>query len=306
MPNPELRQMLAKGEVFFAPTVWNPPTARLAHHFGFKALYIPGKGTGIMLGQDEAMTNLTQTVTVADRVLESIRYEAPVIVDALSGFGNSDHVQLTVRQLEGAGVSAIHLGDTDQPARAATQRKAVSIDQFKQRIGQAVKARMNKDFLIIARLDASSANDPAASRVETVKRANAVRAAGADALFLSNMSPQADDLQFYRAQIKDIPLATTTNSGAQWFVDQKGQPLSLDDYKGLGYQLIFYEDVIQPSLLAVHDVYRKVKDTGYLPDVPEGEDEKAHSIMWRVVGMEEKWAVEAVTTEIGNKPIAEH
>jgi len=40
-----------------------------------------------------------------------------------------------------------------------------------------------------------------------------------------------------------------------------------------------------------------VKDTGYLPQVSAEEVEKTRSLSNNLLGLEEKWAIEAATTE---------
>ena len=296
MANPELRKMLARGEVFFAPAVWDPVTARLARHLGFKALYVPGSGTGIAVGEGKSMTTLTQTATVAERALESVANELPMIVDVMSGFGNAVHIQLMVRTLEDAGVSAIHIDDHVYPRHICVpggRHHVVSLEQYQQRVEYAVKARKSRDFFIIARI---SAEGGANARNDAVKRAHAALEVGADAIFIAGMRPQSNDMEYYRSQIADVPMVTVPWSGS-WHTNKEGELLSLEDYRGLGYQLILYQRVIQPTLLAIRDVYQCVKDTGYLPEVPQGQVARIEDLWWNLVGMKEKWAVEAATTE---------
>lgn len=307
MANPGLRRMLERDEVFFAPAVWNPVTARLARHLGFKALYVPGSGTGIAVGESEPMTTLTQIITLAERALEGVGDELPMIVDVMCGFGNPNHVQLTVMSLEDAGVSAIHIQDQVYPSQVPFPGggyQAVSIDKYQQRVEYAVKARKSRDFLIIARNDVNIASERGSNpRNDAVKRAHAALEVGADAIFISGMRPQSDDMEFYRSQVKDVPMVTVPWAGGKWYTNKKGELLSIDDYRSLGYQLILYERVIQPTLLAIRDVYKLVKDTGYLPEVPQEQVERIQALMWNLVGMEEKWEVEAATTESGHKSI---
>ena len=297
MANPELRRMLEQGEVFFAPAVWDCITARLARHLGFKCLYVPGSGTGIAIGESEPMTTLTQTAMVAERSLEGVDDELPMIVDVMCGFGNPIHVQLTVQTLEDAGVSALHMEDQLFPGRVHYFRgveHVVSLEEYQQRIEYAVKARKSRDFLIIARNDISHAVEAGENpREEAVKRAHAALEVGADAIFITGIQPQRDDLQYYRSEIKNVPMVTTPQT------TRTGELLHVNDYRELGYQVILYPQVIQTALVAIQDAYKPVKETGYLPEESEERTNEIRGLSQALLRLEEKWAVEAATTESG-------
>ena len=289
MPRPELRQMLERGETVMAPAVWDAITARLMRHLGFKCLYIPGSGTGVVMGESEPLTTLTQTAMVAERASEGVGDELPVIVDVMCGYGNPIHIQLTVRTLEDAGATAIHCEDQLYPGRAHYFRgveHVVSLEEYQQRIEYAVKARRSKDFLIIARNDVYHAVEKG-TREDAVKRAHAALEVGADAIFITG-DQGVEDMQYFRREVKDVPM-TVVSAGPSG--------LSVAEYKNLGYQIILYIATINASLRAIRDTYLRVKESGYLPEVPQEQVDEIRNLTNTLLGFEEKWAVEAATTE---------
>jgi len=289
MPRPELRQMLERGETVLAPGVWDAITARLMRHLGFKCLYIPGSGTGVVMGESEPLTTLTETAMVAERASEGVGDELPVIVDVMCGYGNPIHIQLTVRTLEDAGATAIHCEDQLYPGRAHYFRgveHVVSLDEYQQRIEYAVKARRSKDFLIIARNDVYHAVEKG-TREDAVKRAHAALEVGADAIFITG-DHGVEDLQYFRREVKDVPM-TVVSAGPS--------AMSVDQCKNLGYQIILYIATINASLRAIRDTYLRVKETGYLLEVPQEQADEMRNLTNTLLGFEEKWAVEAATTE---------
>ena len=289
MPRPELRQMLERGETVLAPGVWDAITARLMRHLGFKCLYIPGSGTGVVMGESEPLTTLTETAMVAERASEGVGDELPVIVDVMCGYGNPIHIQLTVRTLEDAGATAIHCEDQLYPGRAHYFRgveHVVSLDEYQQRIEYAVKARRSKDFLIIARNDVYHAVGKG-TREDAVKRAHAALEVGADTIFITG-DHGVEDLQYFRREVKDVPM-TVVSAGPS--------AMSVDQCKNLGYQIILYIATINASLRAIRDTYLRVKETGYLPEVPQEQADEMRNLTNTLLGFEEKWAVEAATTE---------
>ena len=290
MPRPELRHMLERGETVLAPGVWDAITARLIKHLGFKCLYIPGSGTGVVMGESEPLTTLTQTTMVAERASEGVGDELPVIVDVMCGYGNPIHVQSTVTTLEDAGATAIHIEDQLYPGRAHYFRgleHVVSLAEYQQRIEYAVKARRSRDFLIIARNDVYHAVEKG-TREDAVKRAHAALEVGADAIFITG-DQGVDDLRYFRREVKDVPMAVVGGAGPSG--------LSVDDYKSMGYQIILYIATINASLRAIRDTYLKVKESGYLPEVSQEQVGEVRDLINGLLGFEEKWAVEASTTE---------
>ena len=289
MPRPELRQMLERGETVLAPGVWDAITARLMRHLGFKCQYIPGSGTGVVMGESEPLTTLTESAMVAERASEGVGDELPVIVDVMCGYGNPIHVQSTVSTLEDAGATAIHCEDQLYPGRAHYFRgveHVVSLDEYQQRIEYAVKARRSKDFLIIARNDVYHAVEKG-TREDAVKRAHAALEVGADAIFITG-DHGVEDLQYFRREVKDVPM-TVVSAGPS--------AMSVDQCKNLGYQIILYIATINASLRAIRDTYLRVKETGYLPEVPQEQADEMRNLTNTLLGFEEKWAVEAATTE---------
>ena len=73
--------------------------------------------------------------------------------------------------------------------------------------------------------------------------------------------------------------------------------LSVDEYKNLGYQIILYIATINASLRAIRDTYLRVKESGYLPEVPQEQVDEIRNLTNTLLGFEEKWAVEGATTE---------
>src|SRR5436309_15492587 len=149
MANPALRQSLENGATVVAPGVYDAITARLMRHLGFPALYVSGAQTATSLGIQEALMTLTQVVQVGGAVVKAVRDEIPVIADAETGYGEAVHVMEAVKQLEDAGITAIHLEDQVFPPRVS-HRKAgehiVPLDVYRRRLEYALKARRSRDF----------------------------------------------------------------------------------------------------------------------------------------------------------------
>ena len=274
MANPKLRIALEKGETVMAPGVYDAVTAKLMQHLGFEYLYVPGSQTGTVLATTEPLTTLTHMAEVGRSIERGVRGEMPVVLDAGAGFGEPVHVMQTVRTLELAGISAIHIEDQFYPKRASYFRgleHVVPIDVFQQRLDYAVKARRSKDFLIIGRTDGwRAAPDPwvpeGGSVDEVIKRTKAADEAGVDVLFPIGLWTE-EDYKRVRREVPDKPMM------ALMFGPQRA-PFGVKEFASWGYQLVHTPFTsVAASLTSMQDAYRAVLDTGEAPDYDESQRE---------------------------------
>ena len=177
-----LRELIQKPEILVAPGAYDAFSARLIEAAGFDAVYMTGFGTaaGIFALPDIGLLTMTEMVENAGRIADSV--EIPVIADADTGYGNHLNVIRTVEEYERAGVAGIQIEDEESPKRVGHMagQKIIPIQEMVAKLRAAVKARYNRDTVIIARTDAISAT----GFDEAIKRGNIYRDAGADLLFI--------------------------------------------------------------------------------------------------------------------------
>lgn len=147
----------------------NAYCAKLAESAGAKALYLSGAGVanaayGI---PDLGMTNLSQVLEEARRLIDAS--SLPLLVDVDTGWGHVFNIARTVKLMEQAGVAAIHIEDQQIAKRCGHRpnKKIVSVSEMGDRIKAAVDARIDPEFVIMARTDAlaSEGMDAALERV---------------------------------------------------------------------------------------------------------------------------------------------
>jgi methylisocitrate lyase len=188
----------------------NAYSALLAKRTGFKAIYLSGAGVAAAsLGlPDLAISTLDDVLTDVRRITDTT--DAPLLVDADTGFGNALNIARTVKTLIKAGAGAMHIEDQVQAKRCGhlPGKAIVSQGEMIDRIKAAVDARTDPAFMVMARTDALAVEGlPAA-----ISRACAYVEAGADMIF-----PEAvTDLDMYRrfASAVRVPiLANMTEFG---------------------------------------------------------------------------------------------
>src|SRR6266496_3772910 len=155
-----LRELIAKGAVML-PGVPNAAMAREVERIGFDAVYVSGAGIANATAgvPDIGLLTLTEVVYLAGYIARAVKI--PAIVDADTGFGGSENVARTIRELEAAGLAGCHIEDQEFPKRCGhlAGKSLVDVEEMTERIKAAVAARRDPNFMIIARTDARGVED---------------------------------------------------------------------------------------------------------------------------------------------------
>src|SRR3989440_12629537 len=111
-----IRDLLARDTVLM-PGVYDALTARIAARVGFDIVFISGYSVSAARLGEPDFGFLTQT-EMADAARAVCRVsDAPVIVDADTGYGNALNVMRAMRDLEGVGASGVILADHVWPKK---------------------------------------------------------------------------------------------------------------------------------------------------------------------------------------------
>lgn len=236
------------------PGAFNALSARMIQREGFDAMYLSGAVLANSVGgmPDVGMMTLTEAREHAARAagVTSI----PILMDADTGYGDGPHnIARTVRELESAGVSAIHVEDQVFPKRCGhlDGKRLVSVQEMCDKIEAAREAKTSDDFLLLARTDARSVE----GYDEAVRRAHAYLGAGADGIFPEALQTEEEFGRFAK-DVDTILLANMTEFG-------KTQYLSAEQFGTLGYNIVIYPVTLQRLVMkTVEDALRTIKTTG--------------------------------------------
>jgi len=192
------------------PGAFNAYCALLAERAGFKALYLSGAGVAnASFGlPDLGVTALGDVLEDARRITAAT--ELPLLVDVDTGFGSAFNIARTVREMERAGVAAIHIEDQEQTKRCGHRpnKATVSTEEMCDRLKAAVDARCDAKLVIMARTDAFARE----GREAALERTVAYVEAGADMIFAEALYTLEDYAAFARA-IRVPVLANLTEFG---------------------------------------------------------------------------------------------
>ena len=188
----------------------NAYTAMMAKQVGHKAMYLSGAGVAnASYGlPDLGMTSLDNVLEDASRITNAV--DTPLLVDIDTGWGGAFNISQTIKKMEKAGVAAVHIEDQVAQKRCGHRpnKEIVSTSEMVDRLKAALDAKVDSDFVVMARTDALSVEGLEAA----VERAVAFQEAGADMIFAEALT----DIEMYRkfTDVLDIPvLANMTEFG---------------------------------------------------------------------------------------------
>jgi 2,3-dimethylmalate lyase len=233
------------------PGVYDALTARIAARVGFDVVFISGYSVSAARLGEPDFGFLTQTeMTEAARSVCRVS-EAPVIVDADTGYGNAVNVLRTVHELQDAGAAGVFLEDQVWPKRCGHMagKRVVESEEHAAKIRAAVDARGERDLFVVARTDARQPLGLDAA----IERCLAYKEAGADALFVE--APQSVEELERVAEALPGPLVAN-------MIEHGMTPhLTRSQLRDLGYALIVCPvAALYAAARAVTDVLTELRD----------------------------------------------
>jgi len=250
----ELKNKLKKQKILKFPGAYNPLTAKLIAEIGFEGIYISGGVMANDLGvPDIGLTTLKEVSYRANQI--SRVTDLPTIVDVDTGFGNC---KKTIETFENLGLSGCHIEDQIDQKRCGhlDNKEIIPSAIMVNKIKTAVKAKKDKNFLVIARTDANSVE----GLKKTIDRVKAYEDAGADIIFPEAMKNEKEFEQI-RKNSKVNLLANMTEFG-------KSKLLSANELENLGYNIVIYPVTTQRlAMKSVEDGLRAIMNDGHQNNV---------------------------------------
>ncbi len=250
----DIRKLLKdKSKPLVFPGVYDAITARIAQRAGFEAMFQTGYGTSAaLLGMpDYGFIGPTETIDNAKRICRSV--SVPVIVDADTGYGNPLSVWKLVNELEAVGANGIFLEDQKWPKRCGHMfgKEVIPKEEYAEKLRAAVDARINKNFIIVARTDARATEGLDAA----IERGLFYKEIGADAIFVE--APRSVEEMKEIGKSINAPLVANMIEGGSTPI------LTANELNKMGFNLILYPlSVLYANAYATLQILKELKKTG--------------------------------------------
>ena len=142
---------------------------------------------------DASILTMTEFLSVASNMTDAC--SIPVIADCDTGFGGPSNVSHMIKKYENAGIAAVSIEDKIFPKQNSLlengKQELLPEKDFVAKIIAAKNAKVNENFMIIARVEALIAG---LGVDEAKKRADAYEKAGADAILIHSKKNTPDEI----------------------------------------------------------------------------------------------------------------
>ena len=189
-----LRKKFEGNSIIKVGGAFDAMSAKLVENSGFDAIWSGSFAISATHAlPDASILTMTEFFDAASSM--SSACEIPIIADCDTGYGGPSNVIHMVKKYENAGISSICIEDKIFPKQNSILENGsndlISQREFVAKILAAKEARIDKDFLIMARIEALISG---AGMDEALTRATAYENAGADAILIHSKQKTPDEI----------------------------------------------------------------------------------------------------------------
>ena len=257
-----LRDLLDKKPILKVGGAFDAMSAKLIEINNFDAIWTGSFAISATHAlPDASILTMTDFLNVSSSITESC--QIPVIADCDTGFGGPSNVSHTVKKFESIGAAAICIEDKTFPKQNSLLKNGshelITEKEFVAKIIAAKEAKINKNFMIIARTEALIAET---GMDDAINRASAYEAAGADAILIhSKKSSPAEIFEFSKLWKGSIPLVVVPTT----------YPIvSLDDLIENKFKMIIYANqTLRAAYSAMNNVLKQLDNSQRISDITQ-------------------------------------
>ena len=257
-----LRKKLESNSIVKVGGAFDAMSAKLVETSGFDAVWAGSFAISATHAlPDASILTMTEFFDAASSMASTC--EIPIIADCDTGYGGPSNVTHMVKKYESAGISSICIEDKTFPKQNSLlengKNDLLSEKEFVAKILSAKQARNDKDFLIIARVEALISG---AGMNEALKRATAYENAGADAILIHSKQKTPDEIiEFADSWKGSVPIVVVPTT----YDSVKISELSLHNVK----MIIFANQTLRASHLAMTKLLREMVDTEHISTIEQ-------------------------------------
>lgn len=257
-----LRALLESSALEFIMEAHNGLSARIVEETGFKGIWASGLALSAQFGvRDNNEASWTQVVDMLEFMTDVT--SVPILLDGDTGYGNFNNLRRLVRKLEQRQVAGVCIEDKLFPKTNSfidgERQELADIEEFCGKIKAGKDVQSDPDFCIVARVEALIAGWDMA---EALRRAEAYRRAGADAILIHSKLSRPDQIvEFCREWAGRGPVV---------IVPTKYYSTPTEVYRKAGVSLVIWANhMIRAAAAAMEQVAAEVHRSETLVNVEE-------------------------------------
>lgn len=258
----QLRDLLHSPQLEFILEAHNGISARIVEQAGFRGIWASGLAISAQYGvRDSNEASWTQVVEMLEFMSDITRI--PILLDGDTGYGNFNNMRRLVRKLEQRQVAGVCIEDKQFPKTNSfidgERQPLAEIDEFCGKIKAGKDSQSDDDFCIVARVEALIAGW---GMEEALRRAEAYREAGADAILIHSKLSRPDEvIAFAEEWSNRLPLV---------IVPTKYYSTPTDVFRKAGISMaIWANHMIRAAVTAMEQVSRAIHDNESVSDIED-------------------------------------
>ncbi len=281
----QLKNLLTSSCTEFILEAHNGLSAKIVEEAGFKGIW----GSGLALSAQHAVRDnneLSWTQIIDTLEFMSDATSIPILLDGDTGYGDFNNMRRLVQKLEQREIAGVCIEDKLFPKSNSfiqgEQQELEDIETFCGKIQAGKDAQKDDDFCIVARVEAFIAGW---GLEEALRRGEAYRQAGADAILIHSKLSRPDEvLQFAREWDNRCPLV---------IVPTKYYSTPTEVFRDNDISLVIWANhMIRTSIAAMQQTARTIHATESLVDI-EGQAATVSEI-FRLQGADELLEAEKI------------
>ncbi len=259
-----LKQLIWGEDLLIMPDAYDPLSAKLIQHAGFKAVQCSGYSFSISKGySDESEVSFAENVAITQSIVSAV--DIPVMIDGEDGFGDGECLQRNLETYIQTGAAGINLEDQNLREPETSGRIiAQECMLAKLRLAMSVKqAAGSPHFVLNARTDALRAlDDRKAAQRLAIERANTYLEAGADLCFVPYITTREEVALF----AKEVHGPLSVAAGLPYNINE----FSINDCRELGVARVSLPTcLVLSAIQGMLKVLKLVRTTGTFADIEQ-------------------------------------
>eukprot|EP01006_Ploeotia_vitrea_P046930 TRINITY_DN67072_c3_g9_i1.p1 TRINITY_DN67072_c3_g9~~TRINITY_DN67072_c3_g9_i1.p1 ORF type:complete len:329 (-),score=190.74 TRINITY_DN67072_c3_g9_i1:129-1115(-) len=274
----QLKNMLTSDKLEFIMEAHNGLSAKIVEETGFDGIWGSGLSISAAMGvRDSNEASYTQVLEVLEFMSDNT--DIPILLDGDTGYGNFNNARRLVRKLEQRNIAGVCLEDKLFPKTnsllAGANQPLADIDEFSKKITACKETQQDPDFCVVARVEAFIAGW---GLEEAVKRAEAYRQAGADAILMHSAKKDPSDIEAFMKE--------WGNRHPVIIVPTKYYTTPTDQFRDWGVSMVIWANHnMRAAVTAIQNTCKQIHQDQHLMNV----EDKVASVaeVFRLQGMAE-------------------
>ncbi|MCP3924414.1 MAG: phosphoenolpyruvate mutase [Desulfobacterales bacterium] len=290
----QLKNLICSNGLSFIMEAHNGLSAKIVEETGFKGMWGSGLSISAAMGvRDNNEASWTQVLEVIEFMSDATTI--PMLLDGDTGYGNFNNMRRLVTKLEQREIAGVCIEDklfpkTNSFIGGETQPLA-DMDEFCGKIKAAKDTQKDDDFVVVARIEAFIAGWGLS---EALRRAEAYRLAGADAILVHSKKANSSDIEAFMAE--------WANRHPVVIVPTKYYSTPTDKFRDLGINTVIWANHnMRAAITAIQNNCKDIYDNETLQNV-EGKIVSVAEI-FRIQGADELKEAEKVYLPTSGKEV---